>query len=352
MIDSSENKIKQIGNNKLWCKNKLISGKKYYQIFLSIFLITIPSIIIISIQIKFYNKYSYKSLIPIIIISILYIISVFCSLRGGFTDPGILSRQNKDFDYNLNKNSIRYIINGNILNLNYCYSCSLFRPPRTSHCAVCDNCVERFDHHCIWLGNCIGKRNYKFFYFLILTINLNAFFQICYCIYLICFHGKKSRKKDKFDFIVIFSMSFVLLFDVCFILFFTGKLLFVHTYLIFKNLTFYEYIKKKWNKPPGINLLYKGICYSWKRVICFFSSKSTLSIFYQDNNKNKHIKDDIFENYENQIQSSLESNNKEYVSKNQLRNVEDSLVRNRIIRIRNSSLTMGDTNNLIKKNDD
>ena len=111
-------------------------------------------------------------------------------------------------------------------------------------------------------------------------------------------------------------------------------------------------LKKKWNKPPGINLLYKGICYSWKRVICFFSSKSTLSIFYQDNNKNKHIKDDIFENYENQIQSSLESNNKENVSKNQLRNVEDSLVRNRIIRIRNSSLTMGDTNNLIKKNDD
>ena len=348
MIDSQK-KLKKYGNNKLWCKNKLISGNKFYNIFISIFLISIPSIIIISIQIKFYNKYSYKSLIPIIIISILYLISIFSSLRGGFTDPGILTRQNQDFYYNSNKNTIRYIINGNILNLNYCYSCSLFRPPRTSHCSVCDNCVERFDHHCIWLGNCIGKRNYKFFYFLILTVNLNAFFQVCYCIFLICFHGEKNRKKDKFDFIVIFSMSFVLFFDVCFILFFTGKLLLVHTYLIFKNLTFYEDIKKKWNKPPGINLLYKGICYSWNRVICFFSPKSTLSIFYFNDDNNNNFKNDI---YENQVQSSLESDNKENVSKNQLRNVEDSIVRNKIIRYRNSSLNMGDTNNLIKRNDD
>ena len=348
MIDSQK-KLKKYGNNKLWCKNKLISGNKFYNIFISIFLISIPSIIIISIQIKFYNKYSYKSLIPIIIISILYLISIFSSLRGGFTDPGILTRQNQDFYYNSNKNTIRYIINGNILNLNYCYSCSLFRPPRTSHCSVCDNCVERFDHHCIWLGNCIGKRNYKFFYFLILSINLNAFFQICYCIFLICFHGEKNRKKDKFDNIVIFSMSFVLFFDICFVVFFTGKLLFVHTYLIFKNLTFYEYIKKKWNKPPGINLLYKGICYSWNRVICFFSPKSTLSIFYFNDDNNNNFKNDI---YENQVQSSLESDNKENVSKNQLRNVEDSIVRNKIIRYRNSSLNMGDTNNLIKRNDD
>ena len=348
MIDSQK-KLKKYGNNKLWCKNKLISGNKFYNIFISIFLISIPSIIIISIQIKFYNKYSYKSLIPIIIISISYLISIFSSLRGGFTDPGILTRQNQDFYYNSNKNTIRYIINGNILNLNYCYSCSLFRPPRTSHCSVCDNCVERFDHHCIWLGNCIGKRNYKFFYFLILSINLNAFFQICYCIFLICFHGEKNRKKDKFDNIVIFSMSFVLFFDICFVVFFTGKLLFVHTYLIFKNLTFYEYIKKKWNKPPGFNLLYKGICYSWNRVICFFSPKSTLSIFYFNDDNNNNFKNDI---YENQVQSSLESDNKENVSKNQLRNVEDSIVRNKIIRYRNSSLNMGDTNKLIKRNDD
>ena len=103
-------------------------------------------------------------------------------LKCGCIDPGILPKQ-RPSNYKINKEIIKTRIGGHIIVLNYCDTCHIYRPPRTSHCSRCDNCVERFDHHCLWLANCIGKRNYKYFYMLLLSLNFNSLFQIGFCAY-------------------------------------------------------------------------------------------------------------------------------------------------------------------------
>jgi len=45
----------------------------------------------------------------------------------------------------------------------YCYKDELVKPYRCHHCSSCATDVLMFDHHCIWIGQCVGARNRKFF---------------------------------------------------------------------------------------------------------------------------------------------------------------------------------------------
>lgn len=45
-----------------------------------------------------------------------------------------------------------------------CNICNLVQPSGCSHCEFCQVCIEGFDHHCPWMGKCIGKSNLCSFY--------------------------------------------------------------------------------------------------------------------------------------------------------------------------------------------
>ncbi|KAG6852946.1 hypothetical protein C0991_007956 [Blastosporella zonata] len=58
-------------------------------------------------------------------------------------------------------------VRSDVVRVKYCPTCKIYRPPRSSHCKMCDNCVDGCDHHCQWVNNCIGRRNYTTFFALL-----------------------------------------------------------------------------------------------------------------------------------------------------------------------------------------
>ncbi|KAF8212081.1 DHHC palmitoyltransferase-domain-containing protein [Mycena galopus ATCC 62051] len=69
-------------------------------------------------------------------------------------------------------------VRADVVRVKYCPTCKTYRPPRSSHCKMCDNCVDGCDHHCQWVNNCIGRRNYTTFFILLLSASLSVILMI------------------------------------------------------------------------------------------------------------------------------------------------------------------------------
>ena len=102
-----------------------------------------------------------------------------------FSDPGKMIN-------NENKNLLDLVEKGEELE-NFCPFCLVKKSYKTVHCLICQNCIDEFDHHCFWVGNCIGKNNYDFFFIFLIFIIFNTLFNFGITAYYITYEMIATR---------------------------------------------------------------------------------------------------------------------------------------------------------------
>ncbi|XP_072926733.1 palmitoyltransferase ZDHHC11-like [Hemitrygon akajei] len=151
------------------------------------------------------------------------------------------------------------------LHKRYCPLCEVKVCRNSHHCNRCKKCVGNFDHHCKWLNNCVGGRNYWYFLSCVISavlgcliiITISGFVFVGYFL-----NPKLLRSNLKFGFVndtntwlvflpyfsihtnattilvlavVTIGLSVTALIVLC-------ELLFFHFYIMWKQISTYEYI--------------------------------------------------------------------------------------------------------------
>ena len=143
----------------------------------------------------------------------------------------------------------------------YCEICKITAGYRTRHCNKCEKCIALYDHHCFWVGCCVGELNrFRFAVYL--------FFESCgvWWVFLSSFSGLIEGSEGYGAFVVAIALT-------CVFGMLLSSLCVFHFYLISSGSTTWEVLSRyKINYfapyPKNVNPFNEGCCTNWGKAAC------------------------------------------------------------------------------------
>ena len=156
---------------------KIIIGPQWHLVAMVISFFTIYFILMI----YFFKKYHYSA--KYFLGYCIYFVFLISYLITALINPGY-PLHDDDTINNKNKNKT-----------GYCNVCKIFLSleKKTNHCKFCNICIEGWDHHCPWIGKCIGKNILiSFFIFVVSSMTF-----IGYCMISSFLFSNELSKRNK-----------------------------------------------------------------------------------------------------------------------------------------------------------